>query len=480
MTSRPINLVWLRNDLRLHDHPVFQHLAAQGECPGMAVVFILPQHWQQPTAEYPGLTRLGLARARFLRACLIDVQRSLYQQNIRLSLLGGDPVSLLRDWYAQQPFHLHTSVAQAPEEEHWLNAIAAFAPVSTYETQTLFSQQHLAELLNTENWPDSYSAFSRWLDKHGLPGAIAAPLPPTMLSADPLEAPLKAAIQWPDHQLHQVPSWAGRVPATTFHGGEDAGLRHLAAYLGRENAIRHYRDTRNQLCTAPLSQTDNPYAGSRFASQLSPWLAWGALSVRKVWADIVRWESLHGASEHSSWLKKELLWREYFHWTLRLKGSALFRNPAPQPFADTRWQAWCEARTGYPVIDAGLRELIHTGYSSNRMRQWLASFFMHELKLDWRLGARFFEQHLIDADVASNWGNWAYIAGCGQDPRGGRCFNLNKQLERYDPHLTHLRQWLPELSSVTLSQVQQHQSGGPALPLWPAATCAAPAALIHS
>src|SRR5690606_15351207 len=145
MHPTPINLVWLRNDLRLHDQPILQQLAAQGEYPGLAVVFILPQHWQQPDPH--GLTRLGLPKARFLRACLIDVQRSLYQQNIRLSLLGGDQVALLRNWYEQQPFHLHTAAAQAPEEAGWLRAVAEFAPVTTYEPHTLFRQQQLAEQL---------------------------------------------------------------------------------------------------------------------------------------------------------------------------------------------------------------------------------------------------------------------------------------------------------------------------------------------
>ncbi|MCD8520772.1 MAG: DASH family cryptochrome [Saccharospirillaceae bacterium] len=452
MTSCPINLVWLRNDLRLHDHPIIQPLAAQGECPGLAVVFILPRHWQEPDQQ--GQTRLGLAKTRFLRACLIDVQRSLYDQNIRLNLLYGDPVELLQRWYSEQPFHLHTASAQAPEEAAWLEQITAFAPVSTYATQTLFHSEQLQPLLNDTAWPASYTAFSRWLEQHQRLADIATPLPPPLLRARPHEAPFRAAVQWPDHQLHHIPTWSGRVPVSSFHGGEDAGMRHLSRYLWRDNAIRHYKDSRNQL------------GGSGFASQLSPWLAWGALSVRRVWADIQHWESNNPDHEHSGWLKKELLWREYFHWTLRLKGAAVFRNTSPQSFDETRWQAWCNARTGYPVIDAGLRELIHTGYSANRMRQWLASFFIHQLGLDWRMGAAFFEQHLIDFDVASNWGNWAYIAGSGQDPRGGRFFQLNQQLERYDPQLTHLQQWLPELGTPTLPQVLQHQSGKRLLPNW--------------
>lgn len=453
MTHHPLHLVWLRNDLRLHDNPLLQAAARAAGETQLAVVYILPGHWQQPDAQ--GQTRLGFAKTRFLRACLINLQRNLDAHNIRFSLLAGDPVTLLQQWYERQPFRLYTAPAQAPEEQRWLQDISRFATRHHDETQTLFNPEQLRPLLDGQ-WPASFTRFRTHLQAQQLTDAIAAPEAPATLRAQSAEPPFCTLMPWPDHLPQRKPEWSNRVPPGHLHGGEEAGLQHLHQYLWQQHAIRHYRDSRNQLC------------GEGFASQLSPWLAWGALSVRHVWHDIRRWEAQHGASEHSDWLRQELLWREYFHWTLRVKGASLFRNPAPAAFCPQRWQAWCLARTGYPVVDAGLRELMHTGFVANRMRQWLASFFIHELGLDWRLGARFFEQHLIDADVASNWGNWAYIAGCGQDPKGGRHFALNAQLEHYDPHLTHLQQWLPELQPVTLTQVQQHQAGGPLLRHWPA------------
>ena len=106
------------------------------------------------------------------------------------------------------------------------------------------------------------------------------------------------------------------------------------------------------------------------------------------------------------------------------------------------------------------------------MRQNLASYFIQYLKLDWRLGAAFFERHLVDYDVASNWGNWAYLAGAGQDPRSspgqGRIFNINFQLQNYDPELTHIKLWLPQLAHYSLRQIQQHSRGESLLPDYPA------------
>ena len=103
--------------------------------------------------------------------------------------------------------------------------------------------------------------------------------------------------------------------------------------------------------------------------------------------------------------------------------------------------AWEQGQTGYPLIDANMRCLHATGYIHFRSRAMLVSFLCHHLWLDWRSGARWFEHHLVDHDVASNWGNWQYLAGVGADPRGKRRFNLDKQTERYDPHAQFIKKW---------------------------------------
>jgi deoxyribodipyrimidine photo-lyase len=114
----------------------------------------------------------------------------------------------------------------------------------------------------------------------------------------------------------------------------------------------------------------------------------------------------------------------------------------PNRVDERLFQAWINGETGDEFVDANMRELKLTGFMSNRGRQNVASYFVHELKLDWRLGAAYFEQQLIDYDASSNWGNWAYVAGVGNDPRENRVFNTEKQAQQYDPKQMYRKLWL--------------------------------------
>ncbi|MGI9215500.1 MAG: FAD-binding domain-containing protein, partial [Hydrogenophaga sp.] len=168
----------------------------------------------------------------------------------------------------------------------------------------------------------------------------------------------------------------------------------------------------------------------------------------RVVADLKAFEAERGTSDGSYWLWFELLWREHFRWMLRRPGAALFRPQGLLPSAPRAaheaeaFARWCEGRTGLDLVDAAMRELRHTGYLSNRLRQIVASALIHEGQSDWRAGAAWFEHCLIDFDVHSNQGNWAYIAGVGTDPRGGRRFNLDKQVRDHDPEGVYRRGWL--------------------------------------
>lgn len=142
---------------------------------------------------------------------------------------------------------------------------------------------------------------------------------------------------------------------------------------------------------------------------------------------------------------------------LRRHGGALFRSqgllpsaPRVEPDAEA-FVRWCEGRTGLSLVDAAMRELRHTGHLSNRLRQIVASALIHELGGDWRAGAAWFEHGLIDFDVHSNQGNWAYIAGVGTDPRGGRHFDLDKQAREHDPDGSYRRLWPAEGESASSS-----------------------------
>jgi deoxyribodipyrimidine photo-lyase len=220
-----------------------------------------------------------------------------------------------------------------------------------------------------------------------------------------------------------------------FTGGRTAGLQRPAHYLGPERHLSRYKETRNALLGA-----DN-------SSKFSPWLATGALSAREVWHAVKRYEAEHGANESTYWLVFELLWRDFFQFTAAKHGADLFKHagiahrPIQGNHDERRFQSWREGRTGQPFIDANMRELAATGWMSNRGRQNVASYLVHDLGLDWRMGAHWFERMLIDHDPCSNWGNWQYVAGVGNDPHEGRRFDPGRQAAMYDPDGAHVRLW---------------------------------------
>ncbi len=203
-----------------------------------------------------------------------------------------------------------------------------------------------------------------------------------------------------------------------------------------QTALTHYFSG-----SAPsrYKQTRNALWGDKFSSALSPWLANGSLSARQMYTALIKYEHKCGANESTYWIYFELLWREYFQWLALKQGASLFTfkgmsdTPPQTSFYPQRYQAWCNGNTPYPLVNALMKQLNTTGWMSNRGRQIVASCFVNELQLDWRYGAAYFEHQLIDYDVASNYGNWQYIAGVGADPRGGRHFNLTKQTEMFDP-----------------------------------------------
>lgn len=218
-----------------------------------------------------------------------------------------------------------------------------------------------------------------------------------------------------------------------FSGGASAASDHLRQYFDRKLAYT-YKLTRNGL------------TGIDCSTKFSPWLASGALSARTVYQALKEYEAAHGANDSTYWIWFELLWRDYFRLLYLKYGHRLYRQqglmnlPAPKHDTD-KFEAWCQAKTGEPLVDAGMAELTATGYLSNRLRQIVASYLVHDLGCDWRAGAVWFESQLVDYDVYNNQGNWLYISGRGTDPRNGRRFNIQKQVHDHDRDGTYQRLW---------------------------------------
>ena len=214
-------------------------------------------------------------------------------------------------------------------------------------------------------------------------------------------------------------------------------LVHLENYIWQKKLPLTYKETRNGLI------------GEDYSTKFSKYLAVGALSAQLIFNEIKRFEKVHGESESTYWIIFELLWRDFFKLQARKQKSLFFlkhgynhKKANQSQHNSTKFAAWCEGKTANNFINAFMIQLKSTGYMSNRGRQIVASFLVHDLQCDWRAGASYFESKLIDFDPALNWGNWAYIAGVGSDPRPSRTFNTDKQQATYDPNREFINFWL--------------------------------------
>nr|MBV6630533.1 DASH family cryptochrome [Oceanococcus sp. HetDA_MAG_MS8] len=410
-------------DLRLDDHPALGSLAARVD--RLLCVFVVDPLWFKPGwCQRPSL---GPHRWKFLYESLLDLQADLQSQGQQLVVVWGDPIvevgALIQRWGV-------TDVARSAhpgvyENRQWQELQQRFGEVrfSQAHTATLFSPERLPFAL--EDLPGHFSPFRRKVEKRAQvrpPEAMLSQLP-AMVSDDlPREWPKEL----PKVDFDKAADWVG---------GSRMGNMQLNEFLFQTHAVQSYKETRNAL--------DTPLASSR----LSPWLANGSLSVARVAAELARYEQEVLANESTYWLFFELLWREYFQWYAWRHGQRLFafagvreQRPMTSHYAQ-RLRAWEAGETGYPIVDACMRQLATTGWMSNRGRQLVASCFVHELELDWRFGATWFEQQLVDYDLGSNYGNWQYLAGVGADPRGHRRFDLAKQTRMYDPNEEFIRKW---------------------------------------
>jgi deoxyribodipyrimidine photo-lyase len=206
-------------------------------------------------------------------------------------------------------------------------------------------------------------------------------------------------------------------------------------FIWDSQAIRTYKETRDQL------------AGLDFSTKFSAWLSQGCISPRRIYSEIKRFERDVVTNESTYWVIFELLWRDFFRFSFKKYPNAYFQlhglgqQARYTDFDSAKFEAWTQGKTSEALINAGMNELRETGFVSNRMRQILASYWVFGMQQDWRYGASWFESCLVDYDVASNWGNWAYIAGVGNDNRGGREFNVEKQALLYDKDGSYRALW---------------------------------------
>lgn len=441
-------LVWFRNDLRLHDHEALTRACQRAaETNGQVTcIYVLDPTWFGTTSF--GFDRIGPFRKRFLRQALDDLAASLRARGGRLHLHRGPTAQVVAETAVRVGAEaVYCNHELAPEER----AIECRVRDQLEKVGITLNVSRPNLLLNArdlpcsiDSLPEVFSKFRRQVEKRW---TVGAPLPVIDClpsdssnisgSIDPADAAeLDASDLETDQRCQLMP-----------RGGESAGLERLQQYVFDRDRLRVYKETRNGM----LHPDDS--------SKLSSWLALGCLSPRRVYEAVKQYEQQRIANDSTYWLVFELLWRDYFAWIVAKHGSAVFRVEGlrgltlPWKVDWPRFDAWREGRTGYPLIDAGMRELRMTGCLSNRGRQNVASFLTKNLGIDWRMGAQWFESMLVDYDPCSNYGNWNYAAGVGNDSRGFRWFNPVKQAEQYDSDGDYVRHWLPELARVPTEHI---------------------------
>ncbi|KLO08963.1 cryptochrome [Schizopora paradoxa] len=501
----------IRKDLRLSDNIVFNTVASERGISHLIPLYVLnPSQYElsgltqveddlNQTYPYPearsrlgGFWRCGPHRVKFLAESLFDLKSSLKAVGSDLLIRAGKPESVISE------FIQHLDGAGITVDGVWLTrdfateevaeerAIARALPkgvkLRIFDDESTLVHSDLDHPISKIS--DTFTDFRKSVEPlrtvaraaletpktlPSLPDGIPPQSSPFVIPQDleglitDLQTPL---LLKPDISLPPFPP--NTNSAHSFIGGESRSQERLK-HLISSGAASTYKDTRNGLL------------GSDFSTKLSAYLSHGCISARQIHAALKDWEDAHNGGREdkgTAAIRFELLWRDYMRFCLEKYGSRFFhihgfhagvnakndkgwndaRNPDEWKHPDDSkanrliFDRWLLGRTSTGLIDASQRELILTGYTSNRARQNVASFLSKHLRFDWRLGAEWYESWLVDYDTASNWGNWAYVAGVGNDPRsrGGlsRMFNPVKQAHDYDPEGEYIKAWVEEARGV--------------------------------
>ena len=421
---------WIRRDLRLTDNHALQAgIHAGGN--------VLPLYIFDPAllqSPYVGEKRLA-----FLNAGLDELDRSLKACASYLILRRGDPIQVLKEFVAEAGADtVYAEEDYSPYATQRDAQIAQHLPLELLPGRAI---HHPAAVLKADGSPFTvFTPYSRrWKDI------------PLIVRGDHLQAP--KTIPTPEGIPTETipPIIHPEIP--DFPAGEAEALHRLEAFTDGDGApIADYADKRNR--------PDHPGT-----SQLSPYLRFGMLSPRQAAAAAHR--AIQNARDEGAragaeaWLD-ELIWRDFFtsilyHFPFVLSHSYRTRlRNIPWRDDEGDFIAWCEGRTGYPIVDAAMRQLSQIGWMHNRGRMIVASFLVKDLLVDWRWGERWFMQHLLDGDPASNNGGWQWSAGTGTDAAPYfRIFNPTLQSQKFDPSGRYIQYWIPELAKVPIKYIHE-------------------------
>jgi len=435
MPDRSPVLVWFRNDLRLADNPALAAAAARGR--PLVLVYVLDD-------ASPGRWRLGGAARWWLHHSLQALARTIAQRQGRLILRRGrfEAVieALVRETQAGE-VHWNASVEpwRSAGEARLRDSLSRFGVrCVSHEGEGLFAPEAVR---NGQEQPFKvFTPFWRACLKLGRPRQ-PLPAPPQLAGPDAPSEPLES---W--GLLPTSPDWAGGLRAN-WRPGEDEAQTRLAAFLQR--ALDGYGQHRN-------------LPGVEGTSRLSPHLRFGEISPVQVWAGAER------AGPDAASFLSEIGWREFSRHLLAQFPALPERAFRPEYDAfpwradPAGFRAWRQGRTGFPIVDAGMRQLWETGWMHNRVRMIVGSFLIKDLLIDWREGEAWFWDTLVDADLASNAASWQWVAGSGADAAPYfRIFNPAAQAAKFDADGAYIRRWVPELGTLPASALFDPAAASP-------------------
>jgi deoxyribodipyrimidine photo-lyase len=421
-----VSVMWFRRDLRVRDHPALVAAARQARC---VPLFVFDDRLLAK-GRFP-----SAIRTQFMLDCLAELDSALRERGGKLAIRHGRPEEVVPALCAELGARdLYFTADVSPwARERDRRTVAALDGVEAHAMPGACVVDDPAAIRTKQGKPYTvFSPFARsWRE---VPRRAVLPAPRTVDTPRNVKAGSLPKLE--ELGLSEPPSRG------TFPAGEEAARRQFKAFL--RTGIDRYAEAR-----------DAPKGGS---SRLSPYLRWGCLSALALDAKVADMEG-DGPEDY----RTELAWRDFYSAVL-IHFPYVTRQEFIERMRDLEWEdpaehleAWTEGRTGYPLVDAGMRQLAHEGWMQNRVRMVVGSFLTKDLHLDWREGERVFMERLLDGDMAANNGGWQWIASTGTDPKPyfQRLFNPVTQQETFDPDGEYVRKWCPELERVPAGKLSR-------------------------
>jgi deoxyribodipyrimidine photo-lyase len=422
-------LVWFRNDLRIRDNEIL--LEAVRKADKVLPVYCFDPFYFRKNAS--GNSKTGSLRARFLLESVADLRKNLQGIGGELIVRIGNPAGILPQiaeqyqvnevYHHREVAHEETDISEQVETALWKIKLN----LKHFIGHTLYHKEDLP--FPIKDIPDSFAVFKKKVERDsnvrpciGTPETINTP---NITDAGDLPTLPELGLDEPVFDTRSN---------VLFKGGETAALNQLRQIFLNNDQANTNRNARSTSANEP-------------SSKLSPWIALGCISLRQVYWEVIKHQ--HSNTHHTSLLILDLLWRDYFRFMFKKHGQkfiAAKNNDEKTPIVAANqgelFERWKNGETGIPLIDAIMHELNATGYINNYNRQIAAGFLINDLKVDWTKGAAYFEEKLIDYSPASNWGNWAFIAGVN-DAHESRYAIAAKPANELETKNDYIDTWLP-------------------------------------